>query len=102
MAGLSGRTAHLVCGRRSKWVVLALWVIALVALAPLAQKLTDAQKNDAASWLPSNAESTRVGALQKAFVPETAPAVVVYTRAGGLTPADVTKIRQDTASIRRM
>ncbi|MEV6011323.1 MMPL family transporter [Streptomyces sp. NPDC051976] len=102
MAGGAGRIAHLVCGRRSKWVVLALWVIVLVAVSPLAQKLTDAQKNDSANWLPSKAESTKVIDEQKAFVPESAPAVLIYNRPGGLTPADVTKINSDAASIRKL
>ena len=90
------------CGRRGKWVVLALWVIALVALAPLAQKLTDAEKNDSASWLPGKAESTQVLRLQKDFEPESAPAVVIYTRPGGLTPADLSRIGRDTAAMRAM
>nr|WP_069466168.1 MMPL family transporter [Actinacidiphila rubida] len=94
--------AHLVCGRRSKWVVLALWIIVLVAVSPLAQKLTDAQKNDAASWLPGNAESTQVLNLQKQFVPESAPAVVVYARDGGLTAADKAAIDKDVAAVRAM
>ncbi|HEY5832937.1 MMPL family transporter [Streptomyces sp.] len=94
--------AHLVCGRRAKWVVLALWVVVLVVVSPLAQKLTDAEKNDAASWLPGKAESTQVLSLQKDFAPESAPAVVVYTRPGGLTPADLAKIRGDVATVRSM
>ncbi|MEU6850568.1 MMPL family transporter [Actinacidiphila alni] len=102
MADGPGRIAQVVCGRRSKWVVLALWVVVLVVVSPLAQKLTDAQKNDSASWLPSNAESTQVLDLQKEFVPESAPAVVVYTRPGGLTGADVAKIGKDAASIRAL
>jgi RND superfamily putative drug exporter len=100
MAGEAGRLAHLVCGRRSKWVVLVLWLVVLVALAPLATKLMDAEKNDAASWLPGQAESTKVLELQKKFVPESAPAVVVYTRPGGLTPADVATINRNTAAMR--
>ncbi|MFI0720279.1 MMPL family transporter [Streptomyces sp. NPDC021224] len=102
MAGTAGRLAHLVTGRRSKWVVLALWVVVLVALAPLATKLMGAEKNDAASWLPGNAESTKVLQLQKQFVPESAPAVIVYTRPGGLTPADVAVIGRDTDAVRAM
>jgi RND superfamily putative drug exporter len=102
MAGGTRRTALLVCGRHSKWVVLALWVVVLVAVSPLAQKLTGAQKNDSASWLPSNAESTKVLNLQKDFVPESAPAVVVYARPGGLTPADLTKISSDADAVRAM
>ena len=102
MAGGAGRVAHLVAGRRSKWAVLALWVIVLVVAAPLAGKLTDAQKNDSASWLPGKAESTNVLNLQKNFVPETAPAVVVYTRPGGLTAADTAKIDKDVAAVKAM
>ncbi|MBY8880987.1 MMPL family transporter [Streptomyces sp. PLK6-54] len=94
--------AHLVCGRRSKWVVLAVWIIVLVAVSPLAQKLNDAEKNDAASWLPGKAESTQVLNLQKSFVPESAPAVVVYARTGGLTQADTAKITKDAAAVRAM
>ncbi|MFF7157777.1 MMPL family transporter [Streptomyces sp. NPDC008139] len=102
MAGGAGRIAHVVCGRRSKWVVLGLWIVVLVVVSPLAQKLTDAQKNDSASWLPSKAESTQVLELQKQFVPESAPAVVVYSRPGGLTDADVAKVGADVASVKSL
>ena len=50
--------AWLVCGRRSKWVVVAIWLAVMMLAFPLAQKLTDAQDNDAASWMPGSAEST--------------------------------------------
>ncbi|SNT43753.1 putative drug exporter of the RND superfamily [Actinacidiphila glaucinigra] len=94
--------AVLVCGRRGKWVVVALWLVLLVAVAPLAQKLTDAQQNDSSSWLPGGAESTQVLELQKRFLPDTAPAVVVYARPGGLTDADRATVRQDAERIREM
>ena len=80
--------AWLVCGRRSKWLVLLLWLVVLFALAPLAQKLGDVEDNDAVSWLPGGAESTQVLELSKEFRPETLPAVVLYARASGLTDAD--------------
>ncbi|MEO6145168.1 MAG: hypothetical protein ABIP19_14425, partial [Dermatophilaceae bacterium] len=55
-----GRLAWLPAGRRSKWVVLVFWVIvAGVAFGP-SGLLTGAQENDAVSWLPGGAESTRV------------------------------------------
>ncbi|MEC4015533.1 hypothetical protein [Streptomyces sp. H27-D2] len=41
--------ARLVCGRRTKWLVVLLWVVVIAVAGPLAQKLTDAQNNDAAS-----------------------------------------------------
>ncbi|MFJ9087335.1 MMPL family transporter [Streptomyces sp. NPDC102384] len=94
--------ARLVCGRRSKWLVLLLWLVILVGSAPLAQKLTDAQDNDAQSWLPGSAESTQVLDISKDFRPETIPAVVIYAREGGLTVADRARIAKDVAQIKQL
>lgn len=77
-----------VCGRRSKWLVLVLWLLVLVFVAPLGMKLSDAQDNDAQSWLPGSAESTQVLDISEEFRPEQIPAVVVYARADGLTAQD--------------
>ncbi|MFI7343132.1 MMPL family transporter [Streptomyces sp. NPDC050085] len=94
--------ARLVCGRRSKWLVLLLWLVILVGAAPLAQKLTDAQDNDAQSWLPGSAESTQVLDVSKDFRPETIPAIVIYAREGGLTAADRARITADVAEIKQL
>ncbi|MFE2629705.1 hypothetical protein ACFXDP_17485, partial [Streptomyces sp. NPDC059374] len=101
MTGTRG-VAHLVCGRRAKWVVLVLWLVVLFVTAPLAQKLTDAQDNDAASWLPGSAESTQVLHLSENFRPEQIPAVVVYARDGGLTARDRAEIAEDVAELKRL
>ncbi|NEB78833.1 MMPL family transporter [Streptomyces sp. SID14478] len=94
--------AWLVCGRRSKWLVLLLWLVILVGAAPLAQKLTDAQDNDAQSWLPGSAESTQVLDLSGDFRPETLPAIVVYAREGGLTAADRSRIAEDVGELKQL
>ncbi|MGW1717319.1 MMPL family transporter [Streptomyces sp. NPDC002156] len=91
--------AYLVCGRRAKWLVLVLWLVVLFLTAPFAQKLTDAQDNDAASWLPGSAESTQVLHLSEDFRPEQIPAVVVYARDSGLTAADRARIVEAKAEI---
>ncbi|MGW0819378.1 MMPL family transporter [Streptomyces viridiviolaceus] len=93
---------HLVCGRRSKWLVLALWLLVLLVAAPFAQKLNDAQDNDAASWLPASAESTRVMDISKDFRPEQVPAVVVYARESGLTDEDRARIAQDVRQLKEL
>jgi len=50
-------------GRVTKWLALGVWVLLVVVAGPLAGKLTDVQDNQASSWLPASAESTR--ALEK-------------------------------------
>ncbi len=84
-----GRLAALPCGKLSKWIVLALWIIAVAASVGPAGKLTGAQDNDAVSWLPGNAESTEVLKATAQFSsPDEIPAVLVFERTGGITQAD--------------
>jgi RND superfamily putative drug exporter len=83
-------------GRRTKWLVLVFWLIIVAAAGPLAGKLTGAEKNDASSWLPAKAESTKVVNLQASFQsPNVFPGVVVYSRPSGVTPADRAKATAD-------
>ncbi|CAL9620779.1 MMPL family transporter [Streptomyces sp. Tu 3180] len=101
MTGNRG-VGRLVCGPRTKWLVLALWLVVLFLMAPFAQKLTDAQDNDAASWLPGSAESTRVLEISRDFRPEQIPAIVVYARDAGLTAGDRARIAEDVQRLKRM
>jgi len=91
-----------VCGRRSKWLIVILWLVVLVVAAPLGMKLNDAQDNDAQSWLPGSAESTQVLDISNEFRPEQIPAVVVYARADGLTAKDRLQIAQDVQQIKAL
>ena len=54
------RLAVIVAGRRTKWFVLAAWIVLLFALAPLGSKLGDVTNDQTSSFLPKNAESTKV------------------------------------------
>ncbi|MGW5734485.1 MULTISPECIES: MMPL family transporter [Streptomyces] len=94
--------ARLVCGRRTKWLVVLFWLVVIVAAAPLAQKLTDAQDNQASSWLPGSAESTQVLDISEEFRPEQIPAIVVYAREGGLTVADRARIAEDVGELKEL
>ncbi|CAL9389110.1 Apo-petrobactin exporter [Streptomyces sp. enrichment culture] len=94
--------AHLVCGRRAKWLVVALWLVVLFVAAPFAMKLTDAQDNDAASWLPGSAESTQVLEASEDFRPEQIPAIVIYARDSGLTPQDRAEIAEDVRQLKQL
>lgn len=86
-------------GRSAKWGVLVFWLVAVAALSPLAGKLGDVQKNDTSAWLPANAEATKALKLQEQFRPkDTMPALVVYDRSSGVTPADIAKAKTDAAA----
>jgi RND superfamily putative drug exporter len=93
-----GRLAWFPAGRRSKWVILVFWLIVAAAVAGPAGKLMGAQKNDAVSWLPGSAESTKVIQASGQFQPkDELPATVVYERPGGVTPADLASVKAQMA-----
>src|SRR3954467_1836346 len=83
-------------GRRTKWAVLVFWILLVAVLGMYAGKLTGAEKNDAKSWLPGSAESTKALDKQAAFQsPNTFLTVVVYEHTSGITPADRAKVAAD-------
>jgi RND superfamily putative drug exporter len=88
-----GKLAWLPAGRRSKWVVVVFWlIVAALTLGP-SGLLSGAEKNDAVSWLPGGAESTKVIQASERFQPkDEVPTVVVYERAGGVTPQDLAAV----------
>ena len=76
-------------GRVTKWVVLAFWVIVVMAAGSVASKLTDVQDNQASSWLPASAESTKALDKLAPFQNQNEiPTVLVYEKKSGLTTAD--------------
>jgi RND superfamily putative drug exporter len=94
------RIAGLPAGRRSKYVVLALWFIAIAVAGPLAGKLTGVQKNDSSAWLPGSAESTKVLDQSGEFQPKDVfTAVVVYERTSGVTEADNATVAEDITKL---
>lgn len=88
-------------GRVTKWVVLAVWVVVLVVSTGFAGKLIDVQNNEASSWLPASAESTRALDKLAPFQDENdIPTVVVYVRDAGLTPDDLAAIKSQAAQLK--
>src|SRR4051794_21542948 len=87
----------------TKWIVLAAWVLVFMVSGMFASKLTDVQDNEASSWLPSSAESTKALDKLAPFQDENdLPTIVVYSRAGGLTQADLTASQGQVAEIQDM
>ena len=92
-----------VSGPRAKWVVLLVWLVGIFIAAGPAQlpaKFTDAENNASTSFLPGDAESTKVlSASENLQGGELAPAVIVYRRDSGLTSRDRAKIAEDVGRL---
>jgi RND superfamily putative drug exporter len=93
--------ATFVSGRRGKWIVLAVWILAFVVMTPLGSKLQDETTDDTTSFLPASAESTAVVKLLDDRFPnqETSHGLIVYHREGGLTTADKARIAADAKQL---
>jgi RND superfamily putative drug exporter len=96
MAPVSGSFFTFPAGRRAKWVVFAIWFVAIfIASGPanLPGKFEDAESNEATSYLPGDAESTKaLNATESLQKGEIAPAVIIFRRDSGLTAADAKAI----------
>jgi RND superfamily putative drug exporter len=68
--------------------------------ANLPGKFEDAESNEATSYLPGSAESTKaLNATEELQNGEIAPAVIIYRRASGLKPADFKAIEADVGEM---
>jgi RND superfamily putative drug exporter len=90
-------------GRRAKWIVFAIWFVAIfVAAGPanLPGKFEDAESNEATSYLPGDAESTKaLDATESLQKGEIAPAVIIFRNESGLTAADQRTIVEDVGQM---
>src|SRR6476619_4064447 len=90
-------------GPVTKWIVLGFWIIALMGLGSFAGKLTEVQNNEASSWLPGNAESTRaLDKLEPFQDPNSIPTTVVYEKKSGLTAQDLAAMKEQAAELQKM
>ena len=95
------KLAAIASGRRSKWLIVVLWLIAAAIAQPVGAKLTDETTDDTESFLPESAESTEVvRILDDEFeTGETTNGIIVYQREGGLTAEDKDKIVDDAVKL---
>ncbi|WP_295657923.1 MMPL family transporter [uncultured Nocardioides sp.] len=87
-------------GPATKWIVVILWIIVTAGASTFAAKLADEQNNEASSWLPESAESTR--ALEKLVAfqdPNAIPTLVVYEKESGLTDDDLAAIEEQAVEL---
>ncbi|ACZ89272.1 MMPL family transporter [Streptosporangium roseum] len=86
----------LLCGRRTKWVVLVIWLGIIGTAASFAGRLESVQKDDIAAYLPENADSARAVKRILGMQGENlSPATIVYERREGVTTADRDEIARD-------
>ncbi|WP_326688759.1 MMPL family transporter [Streptomyces sp. NBC_01795] len=87
-------------GTRTKWLILAVWLLLALALGPLAGKLGEVEDSGSNAFLPRGAESAQVNTELEKFrgKDEIMPAVAVYSRdEARTTKADAAKARADRA-----
>ena len=90
-------------GRVTKWIVLVFWILAVGILGSFAGKLTEVQNNEAASWLPGNAESTQALEKMEPFQdPNAIPTTVVYENEDGFSPADLATMKEQATELQAM
>ena len=98
------RLAGFVSGRRTKWIVVGVWILLFAAMMPLGSKLADKTSDTTESFLPKDTQSTKVvNLLTNEFEGgETQSGLIVYEREGGLTAGDRARIAADAGGVRRV
>jgi RND superfamily putative drug exporter len=100
LRSVASSLAELPGRRRTKFAVIAVWVVVLFAIGPLAGKFEDAQENDPADYLPGDAESVKTLDQLDGFPSDDeADAITVFHREGGLTAEDKAAIDQVRTAI---
>jgi RND superfamily putative drug exporter len=87
--------AALVTGRRTKWIVVAVWLLGASALVPFASKLAGVEQNSQSSFVPTGAPSTVASDLLARFPDlNRLAALAVFYRAHGFSEADLAYARE--------
>jgi RND superfamily putative drug exporter len=98
--GFLSALARIPGGRRTKWLTLLVWLAIGVFAFSFGSKLFGVEKNNADAYLPHTAESTKVLDYYMNLPGHPVlsnPAVVVYVRDSGITPADQARVSADVA-----
>ena len=103
MSQVLGKVARFASGRRTKWVVVGIWLL-LAVLAQLPGKLTDVTEDRIASFLPDDAPAILADKVIESRFPggQTTSSVAVYHREGGLTDADKQAIGAQAEKLGRL
>ena len=93
--------ARIAGGRRTKWAVVAFWVLLAIVMSPLSGKLSTVTEDRIASFLPDDAVSIQAANVLSERFPGgvVTTAAVVYHREGGLTEADRATIASEARAM---
>jgi len=102
-SGMHRQIAGRLTGPVTKWLVVVFWIAMIAVFGGLASKLSGVQDNQASSWLPASAESTRaLDALKSFQSPNDIPTTLVFYRPSGLTAADSSAITDIVDEVRKL
>src|SRR4051794_9613694 len=96
---MGGRIASLALGRRSRWIVIAAWVVLGLALAPLQPRLQTIASDESETFFTRGADSTRVDRLLDTRFPEGKDATAVIAYAAGNIQEHAAAIGEDTDAL---
>jgi RND superfamily putative drug exporter len=92
---------QLPASRSRKWIVALIWLAVIAGGATFGAKFEGAQSNEPSSFLPGGTESLEALELSDRFPSgEQVPAVIVFRREAGLTPADQAAIAAEVDQLR--
>lgn len=89
-------------GRRSSWAVIGVWIVLAAVFTPFGAKVPDVTNDEYV--LPGKSQTARIHRMLRDRFPggDQRPALIVYRRQGGLTPADRQRIVEDAAEVARI
>src|SRR4051794_31909510 len=99
---MGGRIAAVALGRRSRWIVIAAWVLLAAAVVPLQPRLQTLASDESETFFARGADPTRVARPLDPRFPEggDATAVIAFVAPHGRPVADyTTQIGQLTEAI---
>src|ERR687898_3250135 len=101
---MRSRLFAIAAARKAKWIVAGIWLAVFLGsfALDLPGRFADAEQNENVDYLPASAESTEaLRVTERLNDGDVTPAIVVYRRDGGLTPADRAALAADVAELNR-
>ena len=97
------RVSAFAAGRRSRWVVIGVWVAAALALAPLQPKLQEEAADESETFIVRGSESAEFERIvdERFRAGSEMAAVIAYFREGGITARDRSRIQADALEVCR-